>query len=158
MSDFEFEKYMQDLVDLFIQMERAMRDYYAVCVQKLPHYEASWNMLIAEEEKHAQMFEGIKECLKKDINSWTRGKFRPGALQIAVNDVQARRQEFLDGKIAPKFALSFISDVEKSFLESCLADAFKCVDPTVQAQVTRIQSETKSHRKLLQDILQEHFK
>ncbi len=158
MEDFDFEKYMQDLVDLFVTMERSLRDYYSVCLQKLPQHDESWKKLIAQEEKHAQMFEAIKECLKKNVDSWKRGKFRPQALQIVINDVQARKREFEEGKIAPKYALTFISDVENSMLESSLKDAFTCVDPQVQAELSKIQHETKEHRKLLQDIIKEHFK
>lgn len=158
MADFEFEKYMQDLVDLFIEMERSLKEYYEACAQKLPQHEDSWNMLINEEEKHARMFETIKEDLKRDINSWTRGKFRPQVLQVVINDVKLRKLEFLAGKISPKYALSFISDTENSLLESSLVDSFICSDPAVQTKVKKIQNETLAHRNLLQNIIQYHFK
>lgn len=154
---FDFEQYMQDLATHFIHMEEAMAEYYRACATRFPEHDAAWQQLIAEEQKHAAIFRSIRESLRQDVNSWTRGKFRPQAVQVITDDVRSKTRDLLEGRMAPKYALTFIADVENSLLESCLADAFKSVDPAKQAMVNRVQGETRQHRQLLRDILQKVF-
>lgn len=156
MTEFDFDAYMLDLVDLFITLERSLGEYYEACAVKLPEYQESWDQLIVEEEKHAKMFEAIKVSLEEDNNSWTRGRFRPQAVKLIIADVRKNMQALLDGKIVVKYALNFISDIENSLLEKCISEAFKSTNPQLQAQINRIQVETKNHRKILQDIIQIH--
>lgn len=158
MSDFDFDSYMLELVDLFICLERTLGEYYGACALKLPEHQLTWDLLIDEEEKHAKMFEAIKESLKKDSSSWKRGKFRPQAVKLIIDDVKKKMHEFLGGKIVVKYALNFIADTENSLLESCISEAFISTDPKLQAQVNKIQFETRNHRKLLHDLIQDYFK
>ena len=143
-----------ELADLFLQNEKILADYYALCLEKFPANQASWEVLIRNENDHADIFEKVKKAAKERPNLWKKGRFQAQTVLLMIEETKKRKKEFSEGKINSKYALNYIMDVEQSLIETEMVKAFQTEDPEFLALLNRVQSETINHKNLLKNIIE----
>lgn len=144
---------MIELVDLFIENERLLGEFYGMCVEKIPEFKDSWEGLQKMEEQHRSIFEEIKASIEQAPQRWNQGKFFAQTLKISIGNLKTRMQEFRDGKANQRYILNFLMDCEQSLIETELSKAFQGDHLELLAKLNTMQNETLGHKNLLRSIL-----
>lgn len=141
-------------VDLFIQNELCMAEYYEVCIEKFPNFVEDWTMLQKCEKKHAAYFEAIKRNMTENPADWEIGKFSKLAIKMMIDQTRDNLAKLKSDKISRNYAIHYIKDVESSLIESDLTKAFITNQVVFQKTMHEMQQESLTHNQILSKILQ----
>ena len=144
---------LMELVELFMENERLLGEFYGLCMERIPEFKDSWEGLRKMEETHFHIFEAIKGSIEQTPHRWVQGKFFAQTLRISIENLKTRMQEFRDGKANQKYILNFLMDCEQSLIESELSKAFQGDHQELLDKLTTMQNETMGHKNLLRSIL-----
>ena len=140
------------MVDLFIANEELLREYYTLCGEQFPDHKASWDILARQEAGHADVFRQIRQSIEELPSAWTIGKFFPQTLRLMADDLRKRISELRAGKLHPRYALSFIVDMESSLIETEIGKAFQTDLKEFRLLLEKVQSETVNHKNVLRSL------
>jgi hypothetical protein len=142
-----------EMADLFIENEKLLSDFYALCLEKIPAHKEYWENLNKAEIVHTRIFEEIRADIVKTPENWSMGKIYPQALKVSIENLKSRMKEFQEGKANTRFILNFLMDVEQSLIESDLRKAFLPLNHDFEKKMEQLQTETFGHKNLLKTII-----
>jgi hypothetical protein len=80
------------------------------------------------------------------------GKFNPATVRLVTHEIRQMIGKIERGEVHPRYAVSFISDMEQSLLESELDKAVNTDIVEVQNNLRELSQQTWAHRDLLRMI------
>jgi rubrerythrin len=143
---------LDDLLGLLIENEREIGRYYRAMVDLIPEHKATWESLSSQEEGHAAALEEIRKAVKENPRLFAPGKYALAAVRTTIRETGEMIGKIRRREVHPRYAVTFITDIENSMLENQLDQAVKTDVVEVQNTLNRLSGQTTSHRDLLRSI------
>lgn len=137
------------MVDLFVELETSLEQYYDLCAKIFPDEKFAWFGIATQEGIHAKIFKNLKEEIIKNPNKWTLGKYNYAALKTMVDTVHEKLKEIREKRYVTKSVVSFAKDVEASLVESDIVNAFVSEGSEYIKMVNKIVEETEEHKEFM---------
>ena len=146
-----------ELVDLFIQNEESLSEYYSVCNEKFTEYGETWVALSKCEKKHADIFQKLKIVIDENPADWQIGNFSPLAVKMMVDQTKINLEKLKNDLLVKNYALQYVRDIESSLIESNLSNAFKTDIVEWKKIFSEIQKDSQWHKQALIKIIQKEM-
>jgi len=139
------DRELAELLDLLIENERQMARYYKVMVDLVPAYKGVWESLSRQEDDHAAALERVRRAIDEQPHLYAKGKYTAAAARLMAQETSAMIDRILRREVHPQYAVSFISDIERSLLESQLEAAVRTDVIEIQNLLKSVTEETRTH-------------
>jgi rubrerythrin len=143
---------LDELLGLLIENERQVGRYYRTMVDLIPEHKATWESLSSQEEDHAAALEEIRQAAKENPRLYAPGKYAPAAALMTIRETGEMIGKIERREVHPRYAVTFVTDIENSMLESQMEQAVKTDVAEVRNTLNRLREQTKGHRDLLRSI------
>ncbi len=143
---------LDELLGLLIENERQIGRYYRTMVDLIPEHKATWESLSSQEEGHAAALEGIRQAAQENPGLYAPGKYSPDAVRMTIRETGEMIGKIERREVHPRYAVTFVTDIENSLLESRVEQAVKTDLIEVRNTLNRLREQTESHRDLLRSI------
>lgn len=143
---------LDELLGLLIENERQIGRYYRTMVDLIPEHKATWESLSSQEEGHAAALEQIRQAAQENPGLYAPGKYSPDAVRMTIRETGEMIGKIERREVHPRYAVTFVTDIENSLLESRVEQAVKTDLIEVRNTLNRLREQTESHRDLLRSI------
>ena len=143
---------LDELLGLLIENERQIGRYYRTMVDLIPEHAATWESLSSQEEGHAATLEKIRQAARENPRLYAPGKCSPAAVRMTIRETGEMIGKIQRREVHPRYAVTLITDIENSILESQVDQAVETDLVEVQNTLNRLREQTESHRDLLRSI------
>jgi len=143
---------LKQLIEALIEVEVQMNLYYQALMDFLPKHKENWEKLSKQEYAHAKVLARVRHEMQKSPEQYAAGKHTLGAARMIIKDSSEMIEKVIRREVNPRYAVSFIADIEKSAVESNLHEAIRTDNVEIRNLLNRIGKETDGHRNLLQSI------
>lgn len=143
---------LEELLEALIQNEREFGLYYAALVSFIPEHAAMWLLLSQQEKHHAEVLQQIRQAVAEAPHLYSVGTYNADSVRAVTRDVHNKIGEIERQEIHPRYAVTFITDMENSLFESQLDKAVETDVAEVQDSLKKLSQETSTHRDLLHTI------
>jgi hypothetical protein len=143
-------------MDMLAQLELAISEFYQTCADSWKTQEEFWSSLALAEVKHSHYIREIADLFSKSPGNFYRGRpFHPAAVSTVKSGIKNNIQKLKNGEIKENHLLFIALDIEESILESKYFDFLKSDDPRLQHLVMEIMNQTRHHKKMLENKIDE---
>lgn len=144
--------YQDKIIDLMLKQESMLAKLYQTFAIKFPEYEALWNKLAREEEKHAGWVEQLHVASKKKVVLFSEGRIKTYTLETFVQGIEDKiNRAEADGYNARQ-ALVCTIDLERSLIEKEVFSHFVGITEKASSVMKFLAQETKEHQKLAEKL------
>lgn len=134
----EINPEVAELLDVMIESERQIGCYYDAMEGFIPEHEATWRTLSQQERQHAAALVNVLRAAEGAPHRVAPGRFTAAAARHMIRDVAETIQKIEQGEIHPRYALSFIRDIEQALLENHVDQAVETDDPEIRAILQKL--------------------
>jgi rubrerythrin len=145
---------LNNLVDLFIDLESSLETYYDLCAKIFPDEKYAWYGIATQEGIHAKIFKKIKEHINEEPERWAAGKYNFEALKTMVNSVHEKLAAIKAKDYISQDVINFARDVESSLVEADMANAFVSESGEFRIVIKKILEETREHKEFMTRFLE----
>jgi hypothetical protein len=143
----------EQILDLLREVELLVAELYRRFAQAFPLDRAIWEDLGRDEESHAGMVAELKAILFKNNFPAGFGKVNLAILGTYRKGLQDHIIRIQNGELGRQNALFIARDLEKTLVERAFYESVKSDDPEYRALQSRIQRETGTHLRRLEEYI-----
>lgn len=140
-----------EILRLMREIELAVADLYRRFAAAFPQDRALWEDLSRDEDGHAETVSALRGLVERTGLPATAGRVNLATLGTYLKGLEYHVGRLGKGGINRKSALFIALDLEKTLIERAFYATIKCDDPAYRALQDRIEIETKSHLRKLED-------
>ena len=147
--------YQKKIIDLLEQLETRMADLYRLFAVKYPRRKDLWDLLVAEETRHAEYIRNLRTLVDEGKVIFDEKMTKIYTVQTFIDNVKNIYAEVEAGKVPLAKALIVSNDFEQSIIERKFYDYFILKDPALRAILNEIKTDTFQHSSKINKALQE---
>ncbi len=141
-------KYCLEAMDLMVQAEMAVADFYLGCLECFPENAPFWSLLAKEELAHADIMAKLAELVRIQPDEFTIGNSIP---LTAINSFIARIQSDVDkvrhGELREKDAFLIAYHIENTVIELSYVEVINTNYQTYLSLMNDVLADTMKHKK-----------
>jgi hypothetical protein len=136
-----------ETMQMMVQVEKTVGDFYKACSQSFPHSQGFWVHLAEEEYRHAEAI----DRLAKAVAEWP-GDFEPGkvspieALQACITRVTSSLAALKSGGLTEANALLQAHLIESTFAEHKYTETIKTANPKYLNELEKLTADEAGHK------------
>jgi len=137
-----------EAMDLMVQAEMAVADFYLGCLECFPENASFWSLLAKEELAHADIIAKLAELVRIHSGEFTIGNPIPLA---AINSFIARIRSDVDkvrhGELTEKDAFLIAYHIEGTVIELSYVEIINTNNQTYLSLINDVLADTMKHKK-----------
>jgi len=141
-------KYCLEAMDLMVQAEMAVADFYLGCLECFPENAPFWSLLAKEELAHADIITKLAELVRIQPDEFTIGNSIP---LTAINSFMARIRSDVDkvrqGELTEKDAFLIAYHIENTVIELSYVEVINTNNQTYLSLMNDVLADTMKHKK-----------
>ncbi len=149
--------FLPQILDLLKQVELSVGKLYTAFARAFPEDAPLWMSLAAEEERHAERIDELKEMITRDRPQFTPDKFTAAGLKTYLDGLGESRRKLASGEISRRQALVLARDFENTLSEGAFYRVVQSGLPQFKKICDLIDLETATHRLKIQAYLATRF-
>ena len=143
-------------VNMLIRHEQAISRLYEVLAEKVPKSKSFWNHIHLEEDRHADLLQGLAEEVKLGLSGLSAERLPTSKVKEAVDFIEPRTRSWSSWGVTPQYAFNFALMLEGSLIEHQVlvpVDGDSCYATSVlnslrrhtEEHVLRLQEEARKY-------------
>jgi rubrerythrin len=140
-----------EILRLMREIELAVADLYRRFAAAFPQDRALWEDLSRDEDGHAETVSALRGLIGRSELPAAAGRVNLATIGTYLKGLEDHAGRLRRGEINRRSALFIALDLEKTLIERAFYATIKCDDPAYRALQDRIERETGSHLRKLED-------
>lgn len=132
--------------------EGLVADLYCLYKERQPNMAELWDKLSREEQKHAQLIEGVRNDLIQGELMHELGQFKLENIQHLCAYIRTRIDEARCSTPSHQDAVDIALSIEASIIDSRFFDFVHSNGSSFQQAASQLAHETKHHIQMIQDV------
>jgi hypothetical protein len=137
-----------EAMDLMVQAELAVADFYLGCLERFPENVSFWSVLAKEELAHADVIAKLAELVRIQPDEFTVGNSIP---LTAINSFTSRIQSHVDkvrhGELTEKDAFLIAYHIESTVIELSYVEVINTNNQEYLSLMNDVVADTMKHKK-----------
>ena len=142
-----------EICDLILQVKAAQVRMYQTALAMLPAQKRLWQMLQTDCESHAIAYGKARAAAAQNPGRWLAQAFTVQVPNLLLKEMPQKMDEIRAGKINVRYAVTFMADCEKSFIDAKLYDAVRTDAMEFTTQLDGVKNESLAHVTKLRELL-----
>lgn len=141
-------------LELLMQVEAAMANYYTACSETWSEQSGLWMNLAIEEERHEKIISDLVKIIRAHPDQFqTRLNIESSAVESFIASINEKVPDLRHGKVTLKGALEFALGMEESIIEARFFDLVASNNSRFMEFTDTMASDLEKHRwKIIEEL------
>lgn len=148
----ELLSYSLKALDVMVEAETAVAEFYSLCAEKFTAHAQFWSSLAKEEFAHAEVIRKLIHLIRIQPDQFAAGKSTPlEAVKAFIARTHSNAESIRRDELPEEKALLIAYHIENTVIESQYADVVTTENLEYGALLKQIVSDTKRHKETVLD-------